>query len=93
MNGVKQDHVPQQIPNGDRPHPEEGQLSIQILQLQLAHPSKGVFMDSLEGGGQVLNLPWPFDSRGPRLWGHLALLDSKGDVRVTLGQVPRELTQ
>ena len=69
------------------------ELSIEILRFQLAQPSKGVAVDSLEAGRQVLNLPWSFDSRGPRLRRHLALLDSKRDVRVALGQMPRELTE
>ena len=92
VNAVRHNRIPQNVADRHRSR-EEGHRAIEIIQLQLLDSCDRLCMDAFIGGRQSLDRMRTPDIRWFRVHGEVAAVDAIADIRVTLGQVPRQLAQ
>src|SRR5574341_474111 len=89
---VGEDRVPQNVTNRHRSG-EEFNRAIEVLRFQLSNSCDSFLMNAFISWGQGLDGARTLDVRRFRVHGELAAIDAVADIRVTFGQVPRQLTQ
>src|SRR6266852_1731150 len=92
MDAVRDDGVPQQISNR-RGARKERDRPIEVFRLQLSDPRDRLSVNSVIARRECFNTARSLDARRFRLHRELTVLDAVTDVRVTFGEMPRELAK